>query len=49
MDECDRIGIEGDCGFECPVFLQSDCSIADEMLEEANEEERQIYFDIYGE
>ena len=49
MNDCDRIGIGGGCGFDCPVFLEGCCEIADEMIEGASDEDRELYFEIYGE
>lgn len=31
MSECDRNGINGSCGYECPVFLRGECEYQDEM------------------
>jgi hypothetical protein len=25
MSDCETVGISGDCGYECPVFLRGDC------------------------
>ena len=49
MNDCDRTGINGGCGFECPVFLRGDCEIADEIAEEASPEDLELYEEIYGE
>lgn len=32
---CHNVGINGGCGYECPVFLRGDCDIEDEMIENA--------------
>jgi len=49
MNDCDREGINGNCGFDCPVFLLGECEIADEIGEEATGEDLELYLDIYGE
>lgn len=49
MYECHQIGIGGGCGFECEVFLRGDCTIADEVAEGADAEDRELYLEIYGE
>jgi hypothetical protein len=47
MNECDQIGIDGDCGWECPVFLRGECSIANEIADGASPENRELYKEIY--
>jgi len=34
MSACDRNGLNGDCGPECEVFLDGECSIAEEIRDE---------------
>jgi hypothetical protein len=33
MSKCERIGIAGNCGIECPVFLDLECEEPEELLE----------------
>ena len=33
MDDCYLVGINGDCGLDCPVLLDGNCETEDEMLE----------------
>lgn len=49
MNECDQVGLSGGCGFDCCVFLRGGCDIADEMVEDASPEDRELYEEIYGE
>jgi len=35
ITDCEVVGINGDCGLECPVFMRGDCDCADEILAEA--------------
>ena len=35
---CHSVGINGGCGYDCPVFLRGDCDIEDEMIEHALED-----------
>lgn len=49
MNDCDREGINGNCGFDCRVFLLGECEIADEMGEEAEGEDLKLHIEIYGE
>jgi hypothetical protein len=44
MGECDE-----NCGFDCEDFLEGKCPIANELAEEADEEELELYREIYGE
>lgn len=48
MTECDQIGIGGDCGFECRVFLRGECTIANEIAENADRDDLKLYREIYG-
>ena len=32
MSGCEVVGINGGCGYECPVFLNGDCSVEQQML-----------------
>ena len=43
MTKCDRIGIAGDCGYDCPVFLSGDCELQAELLD------REDFYDHYVE
>lgn len=47
--ECHSIGIMGDCGTECPLWLGGECEIADEWYEDLSPEELEQYHEIYGE
>ncbi len=31
MTDCEVVGINGDCGLECPVFLREECPFPDEF------------------
>lgn len=33
---CFSVGMGGDCGFDCPVFLRGKCSIGDEIASNEN-------------
>lgn len=33
MTDCEVIGINGDCGSNCPVLLREECEYQDEMLD----------------
>ncbi len=48
MNECDINGMGGDCGFECSAFLQGDCEIANDIAEDADPEDLELYQEIYG-
>lgn len=48
MGECDDNLIGENCGFDCHVFLDGRCPIADELAEEA-EGDLELYHEIYGE
>jgi len=32
ISDCEVVGINGDCGKECPVFMRGDCENAEEVL-----------------
>ncbi len=32
MSDCEVVGINGDCGLECPVLIRGDCPSEHEML-----------------
>jgi hypothetical protein len=49
MNDCDRIGIGGGCGFDCRVFLRGECTVPDEVADGASPEDRELYKEIYGE
>ena len=49
MTEYDQIGIGGGCGFDCCVFLRGECTIACEVAENASQEDRELYLEIYQE
>jgi hypothetical protein len=34
MSECDRNGIDGNCGLDCGVFLRNECEMEDEIVED---------------
>ncbi len=51
MSECERIGMNGNCGLECPVFLRKECTSADEIFKMMDElieveENKQIEIDL---
>lgn len=33
MTDCEAVGINGDCGSNCPVLLRGECEYQDEMIE----------------
>jgi hypothetical protein len=33
-NECHNIGISGNCGWDCPVFLRGDCTVAEEAIDD---------------
>lgn len=39
MTDCEVVGINGDCGLECPVFLREECPFMDELREHYTEAE----------
>ena len=56
MTGCEVVGINGDCGFRCPVFLAGDCKEigdwtkkdiieSDELDEQEKHDMLEIYFD----
>ena len=40
MSDCEVVGIYGDCGFECPVFLAGECEYEEEMQEHQDYKEK---------
>jgi len=49
MTDCEKIGMGGGCGFECSVFLDGECAIADEVADGADHKDMELYLEIYGE
>lgn len=48
MNECDRIGMQGDCGPTCSEWLEGRCAIADEWSDTLSPEDLATYHEIYG-
>ena len=49
MTECERAGIGGNCGLDCPVYLDGGCECAADMVMGADAKDQKVYKDIYGE
>lgn len=51
LDGCFTVGDSGGCGFDCYVFQEGNCEVADEVLEQnyknLTEEEIKIILEIY--
>lgn len=48
MTECEREGINGNCGLECEVYLAGDCDCAADLIRGSTTEELKVYKRIYG-
>ena len=49
MSACDSIGMAGDCGMECPVYLDGECQSVEEFeLEGLTDEELDVHWELYG-
>lgn len=49
MPGCYVVGLNGDCGIECPVYLEGDCNEPKEMIELLEtDKERKLHNDLYG-
>jgi hypothetical protein len=49
MTECEQVGIGGNCGLDCPVYLDGGCECAEDMIVGADAEDQKVYKGIYGE
>lgn len=52
MSGCYVVGINGDCGLNCPVYLEGNCGVSAEMYNDGNGltgEEKELHVDLYGE
>jgi hypothetical protein len=47
MSDCFSEGISGNCGFECEAFLRGECENAEEALDGATQEQREMLWDLY--
>jgi len=45
MSDCDRNGLNGNCGIDCEVFIRGECDIEDEI----KESEEYLNSDLYQE
>jgi len=45
--ECFNVGISGDCGPDCFVYLKGECKEPHEMIERLNEEELKLHSELY--
>ena len=43
MTDCEVVGINGDCGINCPVFQSGNCDSIDEGIESGNWTKEQAY------
>jgi len=50
---CHSVGMSGECGEDCPVFLRGDCENADELItsiiKEINDSESEMKLESYDE
>ena len=49
MTECEREGINGNCGLDCPVYLEGGCECAADMIVGADAKDTKAHKGIYGE
>lgn len=48
MSDCDRIGMAGNCGPDCPVYLEGRCAEPQEMIPRLDNEELFEHYTIYN-
>lgn len=49
MSDCETVGINGDCGYECPIFLNGEChEFQQNMLDSLQPVERLKYETLLG-
>ena len=47
MSDCDRIGMAGNCGPDCSVYLASKCNVPDEMIPRLDSDEFLMHIILY--
>ena len=48
MTDCEREGINGNCGLDCKVYLRGGCVDAEDMIRGALPRELKLHLKIYG-
>jgi|GEM_PF-3809955 len=48
MTGCEVVGINGDCGIACPVYLEGECESIEEMVNDLTGDDLKRHQELYG-